>query len=189
MGHQGKNRSSFVRNHLKPAQTNFSQPFFTFWDHFLGTVWTGGDVSARYERAKLAAQKTSDLEVTKSTITNTDSRESLKQDQRPYEDEKRDAELLKLIPSDQIQPKIPVGKAELQATGSREQVLEDFENGGRRILEEETQGEKEARSMIRKSNRRRTASSLTQSDSLRGLRERVSIHGRTGGILGMEHSH
>ena len=48
---------------------------------------------------------------------------------------------------------------------------------------------KENRSAARKGTRRRTASSLAQSDGLRGLRERVSIHGRTGGILGMDHSH
>ena len=52
-----------------------------------------------------------------------------------------------------------------------------------------TESQKENRSTPRKGNRRRTASSLTQSESLRGLRERVSIHGRTGGILGMDHSH
>lgn len=38
-------------------KTNFSQPFFTFWDRVLGTAWTGGDVSARYERSRIAAQK------------------------------------------------------------------------------------------------------------------------------------
>ncbi len=38
-------------------KTNFSQPFFTFWDRILGTKWTGGDVSARYERSRLAAQQ------------------------------------------------------------------------------------------------------------------------------------
>ncbi|TVY27783.1 Sphingolipid C4-hydroxylase [Lachnellula hyalina] len=37
-------------------KTNFSQPFFTFWDRFLGTRWTGGDTTARYERTKKAAQ-------------------------------------------------------------------------------------------------------------------------------------
>jgi sphinganine C4-monooxygenase len=37
-------------------KTNFSQPFFTFWDRFLGTMWTG-DVSARYEKARHAAQQ------------------------------------------------------------------------------------------------------------------------------------
>jgi len=36
-------------------KTNFSQPFLTFWDRSLGTVWKG-DTSARYERSKKAAQ-------------------------------------------------------------------------------------------------------------------------------------
>lgn len=36
-------------------KTNFSQPFFTFWDRLLGTIWIG-DTSARYERNKKAAQ-------------------------------------------------------------------------------------------------------------------------------------
>jgi sphinganine C4-monooxygenase len=36
-------------------KTNFSQPFFTFWDKYLGTMWVG-DVSARYEKARHAAQ-------------------------------------------------------------------------------------------------------------------------------------
>ncbi|KAF2203472.1 hypothetical protein GQ43DRAFT_263202 [Delitschia confertaspora ATCC 74209] len=43
-------------------KTNFSQPFFTFWDHFLNTMWTGGDVSARYERSKRHAQQLVDRE-------------------------------------------------------------------------------------------------------------------------------
>jgi sphinganine C4-monooxygenase len=37
-------------------KTNFSQPFFTFWDKFLGTTWKGGDVSARYEKSRRLAQ-------------------------------------------------------------------------------------------------------------------------------------
>ena len=37
-------------------KTNFSQPFFTFWDHALGTVWAG-DVSRRYERTRKAAEQ------------------------------------------------------------------------------------------------------------------------------------
>ena len=41
---------------------NFSQPFFTFWDRLLGTKWTGGDVSARYERSRLAAQNALNME-------------------------------------------------------------------------------------------------------------------------------
>lgn len=38
-------------------KTNFSQPFFTFWDRLLGTVWKGGDVTLRYERSRLQAEK------------------------------------------------------------------------------------------------------------------------------------
>lgn len=43
-------------------KTNFSQPFFTFWDKFLGTMWTG-DVSARYEKQRHAAQQKLDQEI------------------------------------------------------------------------------------------------------------------------------
>lgn len=39
-------------------KTNFSQPFFTFWDKLLGTMWKG-DTSLKYERAReVAAAKT-----------------------------------------------------------------------------------------------------------------------------------
>jgi sphinganine C4-monooxygenase len=38
-------------------KTNFSQPFFTFWDRVLGTMWRGGDVKLRYERARRAADE------------------------------------------------------------------------------------------------------------------------------------
>ena len=93
---------------------------------------------------------------------------------------------LRSMPAEDQQPSAPAGKAGEQAAGSRDQVLSDHWNGGAHILREEAQEEKEARSMVRKSNRRMTASSITQSDSLRGLRERVTMHGRTGGILGME---
>ena len=37
-------------------KTNFSQPFFTFWDRCLGTMWVG-DVSRRYERSRKAAER------------------------------------------------------------------------------------------------------------------------------------
>ncbi|KAF2744026.1 hypothetical protein M011DRAFT_480331 [Sporormia fimetaria CBS 119925] len=37
-------------------KTNFSQPFFTFWDKYLGTMWQG-DVAARYEKGRQAAQQ------------------------------------------------------------------------------------------------------------------------------------
>ncbi|GFG23769.1 sphingolipid C4-hydroxylase SUR2 [Aspergillus udagawae] len=37
-------------------KTNFSQPFFTFWDRLFNTRWEG-DVKLRYERSREAAQK------------------------------------------------------------------------------------------------------------------------------------
>ncbi|OKL56042.1 hypothetical protein UA08_08732 [Talaromyces atroroseus] len=37
-------------------KTNFSQPFFIFWDRLMGTRWEG-DVTLRYERARAAAEK------------------------------------------------------------------------------------------------------------------------------------
>lgn len=43
-------------------KTNFSQPFLTFWDQKLGTIWKGGDVSERREKAKRAAQFLADAE-------------------------------------------------------------------------------------------------------------------------------
>ncbi|KAK7722739.1 Sphingolipid C4-hydroxylase sur2 [Botryosphaeria dothidea] len=46
-------------------KTNFSQPFFTFWDRFLGTMWTGGDVTHKYERARKAAEKKADIHILK----------------------------------------------------------------------------------------------------------------------------
>ena len=170
-------------------KTNFSQPFFTFWDHLLGTAWTGGDVSARYERAALLAQKKVDADQTESTVTNTSASDSLSQSPQPYENELRDATLLQRVPLSDILPTAPEGKAELQAAGSREQVLEDTQYGGISVLEEEAEEEREAQKAMRRSNRRRTASSLTHSESLRGLRERVTAHGRTGSLLGMERGH
>ena len=132
-------------------------------------------MSARYERAKIAAE----LKVTADQAPN------------PYQDEVQNAMILKVIPTEMQQPMPPSGKAEQQAAASREQVLEDPRNGGVRVLQEESYEEKEARATIRKSNRRRTGSTLTPTDSLKGLRESVtgSIHGRPGGILCMEKSH
>jgi sphinganine C4-monooxygenase len=44
-------------------KTNFSQPFFTFWDRFLGTMWTG-DSSAKYERSRQTAEAKANAEKT-----------------------------------------------------------------------------------------------------------------------------
>ncbi|KAL9598540.1 MAG: hypothetical protein Q9219_004442 [cf. Caloplaca sp. 3 TL-2023] len=167
-------------------KTNFSQPFFTFWDRVLGTVWTGGDVSARYEKARIAAQKKVDGTT---TITQSDVTESSTKDLRPYQDDKKNAATLSEIPLKDQQPLPPAGKAELQAAGSRQQVLDDAKSGGKQVLVKEAEEEKEARSFLKRSGRRRTAgNSLSQTDSFQSLKERVtgSMHGRAGALLGME---
>jgi sphinganine C4-monooxygenase len=37
-------------------KSNFSQPFFTFWDRVLNTMWRDGDVKLRYEKSRAAAE-------------------------------------------------------------------------------------------------------------------------------------
>lgn len=45
-------------------KTNFSQPFFTFWDTFSGTMWKG-DTSLKYERSRNNAEKAVEAEAKK----------------------------------------------------------------------------------------------------------------------------
>ncbi|KAK8124874.1 uncharacterized protein PG998_000633 [Apiospora kogelbergensis] len=47
-------------------KTNFSQPFFTFWDSFLGTMWKG-DTSLKYERSRKNAENAVQAEAKKAT--------------------------------------------------------------------------------------------------------------------------
>jgi sphinganine C4-monooxygenase len=47
-------------------KTNFSQPFFTFWDKLLGTMWKG-DTTSRYERSRNNAQTFLDAETKKTS--------------------------------------------------------------------------------------------------------------------------
>ena len=175
-------------------KTNFSQPFFTFWDRILGTVWTGGDVSARYERSRLAAQKAFDSDNQISPITQSNITDSTIQDPKPYETDLQDAKSLSLIPLQSSLPHPPPGKAELQAAGSRQQVLDDQRDGGPSVLIDESYEEKEAAKAASSSSnrtaRKRTTSSLSAKDSFKGLRDRVtsSRHGRTGGIIGVDGS-
>ena len=174
-------------------KTNFSQPFFTFWDRLLGTVWTGGDVSARYERSRLAAQKSINASDTKTTttITHSNAADSTTQDLRPYENDLRTATDLASIPLSDRQPHPPSGKAEFQAAGSRQQILDDKNgSGGPSVLADEAYEEKEARSFVRRSTRKRATSALSSKDGFKGLRDRVptSMHGRAGGIIGVDGS-
>jgi len=171
-------------------KTNFSQPFFTFWDRILGTVWTGGDVSARYERSRLAAQKALDQDNEVPNISQSNPADSAQQDARPYETELRNAVDVPSVPLKSRQPQPPAGKAELQAAGSRQQILDDSKDGGPSVLVDESREEKEAKTSLGRISRKRTASTLSAKDSLKGLRGRVtgSMHGRTGGIIGMDGS-
>lgn len=152
-------------------------------------MWTGGDVSARYERSRIAAQKKVDEDNQQATITRSDSSQSSAQDLRPYENELSNATDLQSIPTKHLQPAAPAGKAEYQAAGSRQQVLGD-KDGGIDVLKDEALEEKDARTLLKLSTRRRATSSVSQADSFKGLRDRItgSMHGRTGGILGMESS-
>jgi sphinganine C4-monooxygenase len=44
-------------------KTNFSQPFFTFWDRLMGTVWSGGNAKAKYARSANAGQSRTEEKV------------------------------------------------------------------------------------------------------------------------------
>lgn len=171
-------------------KTNFSQPFFTFWDQLLGTVWTGGDVSARYEKSRLAAQKALERDNVP-PITNSNVAESATQDLKPYQNELRDATDLPTISIKNRQPQPPAGKAELQAAGSRQQILDDKKDGGPSVLAEEAVEEREAKASLRRGPRSRATSTLSAKDSFKGLRDRVtggSMHGRSGAIIGVDGS-
>ena len=136
-------------------KTNFSQPFFTFWDRFMGTVWTGGDVSARYERSRIAAQK------------------------------RVDADVVALTPSIINSQGTYVEKASRQVAAPQRKVPENRVDGGPEIIAEEVAEEKDVMPRLPKLTRRKTGSIDPKGDSLRGLRDRVagSLHGRSTAIL------
>jgi sphinganine C4-monooxygenase len=161
-------------------KTNFSQPFFTFWDGLLGTKWVGGDVSARYERSRIAAQKKLDQD----NISQSNPSQSLEAELSPYESEEKNASTLAKQAQAQLDPNIPEGKAALQALGSRQQILDDQAGGGVQVLVEEAAEEREAQRVLRRSPRKKTVSQAS-SAPLKGLRDRVntSLHGKASGVL------
>jgi sphinganine C4-monooxygenase len=160
-------------------KTNFSQPFFTFWDRILGTMWTGGDVSLRYERARVSAQKKVDADNAAQPITHSSPTDSATANLRPYADER--ATHLPSSTHQRLKPAPPAGKAESQALGSREQVLDDpSPAGGANVLLEEMQEEERERASqgawLRRSPRKtpqRSRAGSGASSSLMGLRDRV----------------
>ncbi|PLB33377.1 sphingosine hydroxylase [Aspergillus candidus] len=52
-------------------KTNFSQPFFTFWDGLLQTRWRG-DVTSRYERSRITSQQQVDHEAAQAAAAKAD---------------------------------------------------------------------------------------------------------------------
>ena len=134
-------------------KTNFSQPYFTFWDRALGTAWVGGDVSSRYERDRISAQK------------------------------KIDADITATQPSVVQSPEIDLSRAEEQARASQRQVLEDEQFGGPRVLEEEAREEKDIRSATKRSTRRKSGfDAKSLSDRVAGLHSRSPAILHTDGI-------
>jgi sphinganine C4-monooxygenase len=47
-------------------KTNYSQPFFIFWDRLLGTQWKG-DASLRYQKSWVTAQKKVEMDSAKAS--------------------------------------------------------------------------------------------------------------------------
>jgi sphinganine C4-monooxygenase len=137
------------------TKTNFSQPFSTFWDRILGTVWSGGDVSARYERSRIAAQKKIDKESESSQGSVVSS------------------------------AKTDLHLAAQQAAASQQRVREDETYGGQKVIEEEQLEEREMRQKLRGSTRRKTGSFDPKSDGFWGLTGRMTngLHGRSTAIL------
>lgn len=181
------------------VKTNFSQPFFTFWDRLLGTQWAGGDVSARYERARKAAEQKMQQDNIKShyasSITASGPQDSLREGKAPYEQDIPTASELAQTTETTAEP-IPAGKAASQAVGSREQVLSDPAGGASVLAEEAAEERKEIfqapeSQAPRRSPRKKTISS-TPAAQVKGLRDRVAtrsaFHGRTGAVLGYESS-
>lgn len=160
------------------VKTNFSQPFFTFWDSLLGTKWTGGDVSTRYERAKLAAQKKVDADA--KPVTASDPLDSQHATSAPYQMEATKASSTARAAQSVVEPRVPVGKATQQAIGSRQQVLDDRQGGGISVLAEESWEEMKVQQRVRKSPRKRTTSS-----GLKGLADRVG-ESLQGNAIGCE---
>jgi sphinganine C4-monooxygenase len=163
MQHITSNNAAYhdVHHQSWGIKTNFSQPFSTFWDRILGTVWSGGDISARYERSRIAVQKKVDQESESSKAS--------------------------VVNSAQIDGQ----RAAQQAAASQQQVQEDETYGGQKMIEEEQSEEREMRQKLRRSTRRKTGSFDPKSDGFWGLTGRMTngLHGRGAAILHTDGRH
>jgi sphinganine C4-monooxygenase len=134
----------------------------------LGTMWTGGDVSARYARTKLAAQHKVDQSSSSAGISNSSSTESTS---TPASDPDEELDPFAANEIATLPPRVPKGKATAQAVESRKQVLED-KDGGAQVLAEEAAEEQRASAAVRRSARKK--GSVSSEVSLKGLKDRVS---------------
>lgn len=107
------------------VKTNFSQPFFTFWDRILGTAWTGGDVSLRYERDRISAQKKVDADNAKleSSVTNSPAVDLTKAKEQAAESQKQTVytdgpQILKEEKREEQQTRINLRKSPRRKTGT-----------------------------------------------------------------------
>jgi sphinganine C4-monooxygenase len=149
-------------------------------------MWIGGDVSVRYERSRLAAQNKADLDQSRVNESDPIFSEITMKTKIPNGDPSHDVKRVRSIPVGSQQPTLPT-KVELQVAESRQQVLDETDGGGLDVLLDESREEKDTRRLLSR-DRRKTTNSISGTDSFKGLRDRVagSMHGRAGGIIGME---
>jgi sphinganine C4-monooxygenase len=164
-------------------KTNFSQPFFTFWDGFMGTKWVGGNVSLRYEktRAVTSSKASSSNGTIKKPV-------SVSESEDVYSAGGKSSRRIAAKMPSTASPTIPEGKATQQSISSREQVLEDKQTGGVRAIFEESMEEKNVQKLLKRTSRKKSLSTASQTAGLKSLHDRVydSLHGRGGSILGLE---
>ncbi|EON62240.1 hypothetical protein W97_01461 [Coniosporium apollinis CBS 100218] len=169
-------------------KTNFSQPFFTFWDRALGTMWTGGDVSARYERTRRTVQNRANKDRPTPTFQPKANAQDA-EDDGIYVAGSEAAPRLSQDMRDATIRNVPEGKARRQALASREMVVEvEGEEFAKRAFKEEAEEERKEEKMLRSSYSGSTSKEWKTEASLKGVRERVdrSLRGRGGNVLGVE---
>lgn len=149
-------------------------------------------MSARYERARLAAQKKVDTaSVENKSVTQSTSADSTNSDPTPYshDDEAATTEAKIAHARSQSQIAVPPGKAQNQSLDSRQQVLDDTAQpgGGASVIREEAAEERDAQILLRRSPRKKSGSAVFASP-MKELRNRVntSLHGKGSGVLGVE---
>ncbi len=169
-------------------KTNFSQPFFTFWDRALGTMWTGGDVSARYERARKTVQNRANKDRPTPTFK-PEANALAAEDDGVYAAEREAAPRLTREMRDATVKNVPEGKARRQALAGREMVMEvEGEEFAKRAFREEAEEERKEERTLRSMYSGSMSKERKTEASLKGVRERVdrSLRGRGGNVLGVE---